>query len=249
MPYHLAAFYQFMGLKSLPSLQAILQDLCLSQHITGSILLAAEGINGTVASLDLSSLQAFVEALKKLLSDWRVAVPASESEHFELKYSQAKSGIIPFKKTKILLKKEIVALGLPEIDPVHCSGQYLSPEEWDVLLQDPDALIIDARNEYEIQQGTFEKALNPKTRSFKEFPEFVQRQLDPKKNQKIGLFCTGGIRCEKAAAYMKSVGFESVYQLQGGILRYLAETPENHPHWSGDCFIFDDRGTVDRCVL
>ncbi|MFM8453746.1 MAG: rhodanese-related sulfurtransferase [Gammaproteobacteria bacterium] len=247
MQYTLAAFYKFseqsLSSERLLALRLEIQKVCADQAILGTVLLAPEGINGTVACLDsgaLSCFTAFVAEIPELLG-------------LEFKYSKAETGIQPFVKAKVLIKKEIVALGIPGLNPAKETGHFLDAKAWDLLLEDPEVLCIDTRNAYEIEYGSFKNAINPKTRSFKQFPAFIKAHFDPEKHKKIAMFCTGGIRCEKASAYMLSLGFENLYQLKGGILKYLEETPNNsslnNDHdgpWQGDCFIFDQRWSVNR---
>ncbi|KZX83117.1 hypothetical protein A3717_34925, partial [Alcanivorax sp. HI0013] len=152
----------------------------------------------------------------------------------------------PFLRTKVKLKKEIVTMGVEGIDPNRTVGTYLSPQEWNAVISDPETLLIDTRNDYEVEVGTFKGAINPETRTFREFPEYVKETLDPARHKKVAMFCTGGIRCEKSTAYLKEQGFEEVYHLKGGILKYLEEMPKEESLWEGECFVFDERVTVDH---
>jgi UPF0176 protein len=152
----------------------------------------------------------------------------------------------PFLRTKVKLKKEIVTMGVEDIDPNYIVGTYVDANDWNELIGDPDVLLLDTRNKYEVEIGTFENAVNPETDSFREFPEFVNNNLDPAKNKKVAMFCTGGIRCEKSTAYLKQQGFDEVYHLKGGILKYLEEVPEAQTRWRGECFVFDNRVTVNH---
>jgi UPF0176 protein len=204
---------------------------CEAQGIRGTILLAAEGINGTIAG----SREAIDSVLTFLRSDPRLV-------DLEQKESYADSA--PFDRMKVRLKKEIVTLGLPEIDPSDRVGTYVSPQEWNELISDPEVTIIDTRNEYEVSIGTFRGAKNPKTASFRQFPDYVRNHLDPNKQRKVALFCTGGIRCEKATSFMIAQGFQEVYHLKGGILKYLEEVPAEESLWQGECFVFDQRVAV-----
>ena len=174
--------------------------------------------------------------LSRLRSDPRL----QNLEHKE-SYCQG----IPFQRMKVRLKKEIVTLGVPDIDPRHRVGKYVAPHDWNALIADPDVILIDTRNNYEVEFGTFQGAINPHIETFGEFPLYVQEQLNPEKHQKIAMFCTGGIRCEKASAYMLSQGFAEVYHLKGGILKYLEEVPPEESNWEGGCFVFDDRVSVN----
>lgn len=227
------ALYKFVDLPDFREIQPRLLQVCQENQIKGSILLAEEGINGTIAG-DLAGIQ---NVQKYLAEDARFS-------GIEYKYSEA--DFIPFRRTKVRLKKEIVTMGIPGTDPRTQSGRYATPEEWNQLLQDPEVVVIDTRNQYETDVGTFKAATVPKTMNFREFPEFVQQELDPKRHKKVAMFCTGGIRCEKASSYMLNHGFEEVYQLKGGILKYLEAVPESESLWQGECFVFDDRVTVDH---
>lgn len=233
MSYTVAALYKFITLDDYVDVQPKLLDVCLKNHVKGTLLLAKEGINGTIAGPD-QGIHAVLDYLK---SDQRLA-------NLDYKLSYADS--MPFFRMKVRLKKEIVTIGLPEVDPNDAVGQYVSPEEWNKLIQDPDVVLLDTRNDYEVDIGTFEGAVNPNTKTFREFPEYVENNLDPKKHKKVAMFCTGGIRCEKASSYMKKQGFEEVYHLKGGILKYLENIPEEKSLWNGDCFVFDQRIAVSH---
>lgn len=226
-----AALYKFVSLPDFAEKQAPLLSYCLEQNIKGTILLASEGINGTIAGLR----QNIDAVLAYLRSDPRLA----DLEHKE-SYAQNP----PFERMKVRLKKEIVTLGLPEIDPNQQVGTYVTPQEWNALISDPEVTVIDTRNDYEVKIGSFQRAKNPQTESFREFPEYIQQNLDPDKHKKVALFCTGGIRCEKATSFMLAQGFAEVYHLQGGILKYLEEIPAEESLWEGECFVFDERITV-----
>jgi len=228
-----AAFYKFVDLTDLSALQHILKQFCKDQDILGTLLLATEGINGTVAgpAKGIKALIAFLRA------DTRFA-------ELECKYSYSEQ--MPFQKMKVLIKNEIVHLGVPSIRPHQATGISVAPEQWDRLISDPEVCLIDTRNHYETEQGTFKGASDPKTKTFREFPNYVARTLDPTQHKKIALFCTGGIRCEKASAYLLQQGFENVYQLQGGILKYLEKISPDNSTWQGKCFIFDDRLVLDK---
>lgn len=224
-------FYKFVRLPDFAEQREPLLSYCLAQGIRGTILLAAEGINGTIAG----SGEAIDSVLGFLRSDPRLA-------NLEPKVSYADS--LPFERMKVKLKKEIVTLGLPEIDPSDRVGSYVSPKEWNGLISDPEVTIIDTRNDYEVSIGTFKGAQNPQTACFRQFPDYVRHHLDPSKHKKVALFCTGGIRCEKATSFMLSQGFSEVYHLQGGILKYLEEVPAEESLWQGECFVFDQRVAV-----
>jgi UPF0176 protein len=221
-------FYKFVRLPDFAEKRGSLLSYCQAQSIRGTILLAAEGINGTIAG----SRQAIDSVLSFLRSDPRLA---------DLEHKESYADSPPFERMKVRLKKEIVTLGLPEIDPNERVGTYVSPKEWNALISDPDVTIIDTRNDYEVSIGTFKGAQNPKTASFGQFPDYVRNHLDPTKHRKVALFCTGGIRCEKASSFMMAQGFKEVYHLKGGILKYLEEVPTEESLWQGECFVFDQR--------
>jgi UPF0176 protein len=227
-----ATFYKFVRLPDFAELRSPLHALCEALAIRGTILLAEEGINGTMAGTPA--------AIAQLLHHLRLDSRLADLEHKE---STAESQ--PFDRLKIKLKKEIVTLGLP-VDPNQQVGTYVRPQDWNALIADPDVRVIDTRNDYEVGIGTFERAENPETRSFRQFPEYVQNHLDPTQHPKVALFCTGGIRCEKASSFMLSQGFREVYHLQGGILKYLEEVPEAESLWRGECFVFDQRVAVQQ---
>lgn len=228
-----AAMYRFVRLDDFEALRAPLHRVLLDNQVKGTLLLAREGINGTVAGS-----RAGVDAVMTWLrADPRLAP-------IEIKESVTDEN--PFYRTKVKLKNEIVTMGVEDIDPNHIVGTYVAPQDWNALISDPDVLVIDTRNDYEYQIGSFDGAVNPQTRSFREFPEFVQEQLDPTRHRKVAMFCTGGIRCEKSTAFLKQQGFDEVYHLQGGILKYLEEVPEEKSLWRGECFVFDNRVTVNH---
>ena len=228
------ALYQFKSFLAFEGAQASMLDFCKRNGIKGTLLIAAEGINGTVAGS-----RSAIDALKERLVSgyWGVSFDA-----MSLKESYSEK--TPFLRMKVKLKKEIVTLGQPEADPSAQVGVYVSGRDWNALISDPATLVIDTRNDYEYQVGTFKGAINPNTQSFRDFPEFVEKHLNPKMHQRLAMFCTGGIRCEKGTAYMLAKGFSEVYHLDGGILRYLEEVPESESLWQGECFVFDDRVTV-----
>jgi UPF0176 protein len=223
-----AALYQFTPLPDFEELQPQLKAFCREGGIKGILLLAPEGINGTVAG----SREA-IDKLRRFL----------EARFHALEYKESWAEKMPFHRIKVRLKKEIVTLGVPGVDPSKAVGTYVAPEEWNTLIADPDVLVLDTRNSYEIEIGTFQGALNPQTLSFSEFPDFV-KTLDKTKHRKIAMCCTGGIRCEKASSYMLSQGFEEVYHLKGGILKYLETVPPEQSLWEGECFVFDGRVAV-----
>lgn len=228
-----AALYRFASLPDFESLREPLHNVMLESAVRGTLLLAAEGINGTIAGPrnGVDSVLAWLDSDERLKG-----IKAKESTVAEN----------PFYRTKVKLKKEIVTMGVEGIDPQHIVGTYVEPANWNELLDDPDVVLVDTRNQYEVEIGTFENALNPSTTSFREFPDYVRKNLDPKKNKKVAMFCTGGIRCEKSTAYLKQQGFEEVYHLKGGILKYLEEVPIEKTKWKGECFVFDNRVTVDH---
>ena len=227
------ALYHFVALDNPERLRQPLLDLMGEHGIKGTLLLAKEGINGTFAGT-----RAAVDALLAWLK---------EDPRFEkLAHKESTTDEMPFYRGKVKLKKEIVTMGQGDLDPGQNSGTYVEPQDWNTLIEDPDVTVIDTRNAYEVRIGTFDNAINPRTDSFREFPAFVKSNLDPKKHKKIAMYCTGGIRCEKSTAYLKQQGFDQVYQLHGGILKYLEEVPKDKSHWRGECFVFDERVTVDH---
>jgi len=232
MTYKVAALYRFVALPDFRELRAPLQAICDRLALKGTFLLASEGINGTVAGAP-HAIDALVAELKEGMAfGGRLA-------GLDVKYSTARQ--MPFRKMKVRLKKEIVTLRQPQADPSARVGTYVEPADWNALLQDGRVVVIDVRNSYEVALGTFNGARDPQTESFNAFPDYVQRELDPTRHRKIALFCTGGIRCEKASAYMLGQGFDEVYHLKGGILNYLETVPEGESLWEGACFVFDER--------
>jgi len=227
------ALYKFVYLDNFQSLQQPLLDTMLKNDVRGTLLLALEGINGTIAG----SQQGIDEVLTWLKSHERLS---------QLDYKVSYDDHQPFYRTKVKLKKEIVTLGVEGIDPTQVVGTYVKPKDWNQLICDPEVTLIDTRNDYEVEIGTFKNAINPNTETFREFPEYVKQNLDPKKHKKVAMFCTGGIRCEKSTAYLKQLGFEQVFHLEGGILKYLEEVPPTNSLWEGDCFVFDNRVTVNH---
>jgi UPF0176 protein len=231
--YVVAALYKFVTLEDYRELREPLLDACLAAGTRGTLLLAREGINGTIAG----DRRAIDEVLDWLRRDPRLA---------DLQHKESLDESTPFLRMKVKLKKEIVTMGVPGIDPNERVGTYVDPADWNALVEDPEVLLLDTRNDYECDIGTFRGALDPRTVNFREFPGFVRAHLDPQKHRKVAMFCTGGIRCEKASAFMLSEGFEAVYHLQGGILKYLEEVPEAESTWEGECFVFDSRVAVDH---
>jgi UPF0176 protein len=232
MPYEVAAFYQFAALPDFRQLLEPLRALCADLGLKGSVLLADEGINGTLAG-SADAIAALVEELRY------GAVFGGRLDNLELKFSAATA--MPFQRLKIRLKKEIVTLGDAAADPTRQVGIYVDPADWNALIAAPDTLVIDTRNAFEVAMGTFAGALDPGIKSFGQFKDFAARHLDPAKHRRVAMFCTGGIRCEKASAYLLARGFPEVYHLRGGILKYLEGVPEAESRWRGECFVFDDR--------
>jgi len=228
-----AALYKFVALPDYKAFSGPLKDRCEALGLKGTLLVAHEGINGTVAG----SREGIDGLLAYLRADQRLA---------DLEHKESPSDEQPFYRMKVKLKKEIVTMGVEDIDPRRSVGTYVAPTDWNRLISDPEVLVIDTRNHYEYAIGSFERALDPQTDSFREFPQYVQDNLDPGQYKKVAMFCTGGIRCEKATAYMKEQGFEEVYHLQGGILKYLEEVPAEQSLWRGECFVFDNRVAVDH---
>lgn len=228
-----AALYRFVRLDNYRDLRQPLLNTMLKNHVRGTLLLAHEGINGTVAG----SQKAIDNLIAWLREDNRL-------QDLDCKFSYDDE--MPFYRSRVKLKKEIVTMGVEDIDPNRVVGTYVKPEDWNALISGPDVLVIDTRNDYETAIGSFEHAVAPNTRSFREFPEFAKNHLDREKQPKVAMFCTGGIRCEKSTAYLKEQGFEEVYHLQGGILKYLEEVPQEESLWRGECFVFDNRVSVNH---
>jgi len=228
-----AALYRFAALPDFENLRSPLHEIMLANNVRGTLLLASEGINGTIAG----SRQGIDAVLNWLRADPRFA-------HLEAKESFVEK--TPFYRTKVKLKKEIVTMGVEGIDPNDIVGTYVEPEHWNALISDPDVLVLDTRNNYEVEIGSFENAVNPNTDSFRELPDYVKQALDPARHKKVAMFCTGGIRCEKSTAFLKQQGFDEVYHLKGGILGYLEAIPESESKWRGECFVFDNRVTVNH---
>lgn len=230
-----AAMYHFAPIEQhqLSSYQQSLLELFKRLEIKGTLLLAQEGINGTVAS-NASAIEALIVHIRQ----W------SGFASLQVKYSY--HDVNPFYRAKVKLKKEIVTMGKQRIDVPKYTAKHVNADAWDQLLADPECLVIDTRNDYEVEIGTFDNAINPNTETFRQFPEYIEQHLDKNKQTKIAMFCTGGIRCEKASAYMQAQGYENVYQLQGGILQYLEDKQGQDSAWQGDCFVFDNRVAVDK---
>ncbi|MGR5231437.1 oxygen-dependent tRNA uridine(34) hydroxylase TrhO [Vibrio rotiferianus] len=231
--YVVCALYKFVELENYQELREPLLALMNTHGVHGTLLLASEGINGTVAATR--------EGIEALLT-WLNAEPRLT----DIVYKESYSDTQPFNRTKVKLKKEIVTLGVEGIDPRHVVGTYVKPQDWNDLIADPEVFVVDTRNDYEIEIGTFKHAVNPNTDTFREFPNYVKQNMDPEKHKKVAMFCTGGIRCEKSTAYMKEQGFDEVYHLEGGILKYLEEVSEEESLWEGDCYVFDGRVAVNH---
>lgn len=231
--YTIAALYHFTPLGDLAKLQENLKSVCQSLDIKGTLLLAHEGINGTVAGTD--------DGIRKLLFTLS-ARPEFEGLDWKISYSDTP----PFSRMKVRLKKEIVAMGQPNVDPLNRVGRYVDPEDWNALIRSEDVVIIDTRNDYELAIGTFEGAVNPETSSFREFPDWWEKNKDRFANQRVAMFCTGGIRCEKSTSFLVEQGIDEVYHLKGGILKYLEDIPEDESTWTGACFVFDGRVSVEH---
>ncbi|HET8710714.1 MAG TPA: rhodanese-related sulfurtransferase [Spongiibacteraceae bacterium] len=234
MPVVVAALYKFVARENYRELREPILQCCLDAGIKGSLLLAREGINGTIAG----SREGIDTVLKYLKSDPRLT---------DLAHKESFDAAQPFLRMKVKLKKEIVTMGVETVDPTCVVGTYVEPRDWNALISDPEVLVIDTRNDYEVEIGTFENALNPNLKTFREFPDYTE-QFDPSKHKKVAMFCTGGIRCEKASAFMLQAGFAEVYHLKGGILKYLEDVPEQESLWRGECFVFDNRVAVDHSL-
>ena len=226
-----AALYRFVRLDQAELLRDPLIQQMRRHDVRGTLLLAPEGINGTIAG-PRSGIDAVLGYLKQ---DPRLAA---------LSHKESTCDHPPFRRTKVRMKREIVTMGVEDIDPEHAAGTYVKPADWNALIQDPDVTVIDTRNDYEVELGSFQGAIDPRTTSFRQFPDYARAHLDPKTHRKVAMFCTGGIRCEKATAYLKHIGFEEVYHLQGGVLKYLEEVPAEQSTWRGECFVFDERVSV-----
>ena len=230
--YQVAAFYQFAALPDFRALREPLRALCAARDLKGSVLLAPEGINGTLAGSEVG-IADLVDALQ------RGNLFGGRLDHLDVKYSPADA--IPFRRLKVRLKKEIVTLGDASVDPTQRVGTYVDAADWNDLIADPATLVLDTRNAFEVAMGTFEGAVDPGLKSFGEFKTFTAQKLDPSRHRRIAMFCTGGIRCEKASAFLLAHGFAEVYHLKGGILKYLEGVPETESRWRGECFVFDER--------
>ena len=229
--YTVAALYHFTKLADHKALQAPLQAVCDQHGVKGSLLLAYEGINGTIAGTR-QGIDAVLKAIRALPG-------CAACEHKESFATQ-----MPFLRMKVKLKKEIVTLGQPSVDPTAHVGHYVKPADWNDLIAQDDVVLIDTRNDYEVEIGTFKGAIDPETKSFGEFPEWWEKNKDRFHNKRVAMFCTGGIRCEKSTNYLLGEGVEDVYHLKGGILQYLEDMPQENSTWDGECFVFDSRVSV-----
>lgn len=230
------AFYKFVNLPNFKELRPKFLDFCKAKEIKGTILLSEEGINGTISGLH-HNIEAVLQFLK------------THSELNDLNYKTSYNNKHPFFRLKIKLKKEIVTLGIPNINPNKQVGEYVEPQDWNKLISDPEVLTIDTRNKYEVQIGSFKNAINPKTNTFREFPRYFAENFNNiDQNKKIAMYCTGGIRCEKSTAYLLQLGFKHVYHLKGGILNYLEKINNEDSLWQGECFVFDNRIGVDHKI-
>lgn len=239
-PVTVAALYRFAIIADCATLRDALDALCRAQGIKGTLLIAREGINGTIAGS--------AEGIARVVEFIRSQPDCADTD---VKYSTASD--MPFYRMKVRIKREIVTMGEPDIDPRTSVGTYVAPQDWNALISDPDTIVIDTRNDYEVAAGTFERAIDPKTGSFREFPEWFRRErerlLGEGRAPRVAMFCTGGIRCEKSTAFLKAEGVEEVYHLKGGILKYLEEVPEQESLWHGECFVFDERVTVGHGLV
>ena len=231
MSYCVAALYHFTTLRDYTCLRSPLQDMCDLLEVKGTLLLAQEGINGTVAGTDkaVASLLDFLKADPRLV---------------DLDHKESRADDMPFYRMKVRLKKEIVTMGVEGVDPNEIVGTYVDPKDWNDLINDPDVVLIDTRNDYEVEIGTFKGAINPDTETFRQFPQWVDDHKEQLNKPKVAMFCTGGIRCEKASSFMKTKGYDEVFHLKGGILKYLETVPEQESLWDGECFVFDQRVAV-----
>ncbi len=242
MEYKVAALYKFTPVEDIDALRAEIYDFASNKvpSICGTLLIASEGINGTLAAFP-----AEMDIMATYL-DERLHV-MGETKACEFKYSSATKQ--PFNRFKVRKKKELITLRKPEANPNIHVGQYVEPKDWNALINDPEVLLVDTRNDYETKVGIFDGAVDPDTKVFTELPEWIEKHLDPAKHKKVAMYCTGGIRCEKASSYMLAQGFENVYHLKGGILQYLEEIPAESSKWKGDCFVFDQRVSVGHGLV
>ncbi|MDG2021674.1 MAG: rhodanese-related sulfurtransferase [Phycisphaerales bacterium] len=226
-----ATFYRFVTLEDHASLQGPIEACCRVHDIRGIILLAPEGINATISG----TRDGVMAVIDHLQEDPRLA---------DLTWKESEATRQPFRKMRVRLKREIVTMGVEGIDPSHLTGTYVKPEDWNALISDPDVIVIDTRNDYEVEIGSFRNAIDPDIESFGQLPEWLDDRIDPKRQPRVAMFCTGGIRCEKSTALLKQAGVREVYHLEGGILKYLERIPEEESLWTGECFVFDERVSV-----
>ena len=231
--YVIASFYKFVPLHDYENMKVPLLNAMREHALLGTIILAHEGINGSFAG--------HPDDVLFLYEYFRI-----DPRFADLSFTERYDDLMPFDKAKVKFRKEIVTLGVAEIDPLKCTGTRVSPTEWNALIADPAVLVIDTRNDYEVELGTFKRAISPNTENFRDFPDYVKANLLDKKDKKIAMFCTGGIRCEKSTSYLKHLGFEDVYQLDGGILNYLESVPSEESLWEGSCFVFDERIAIEQ---
>ena len=229
------ALYHFVNLNDCQQLQVKILHHCVSNNIQGTILLAHEGINGTI------------EGSRKAIDSF-LAMLYRDPRFNNLEYKESHATNQSFCRMRVRLKKEIVTIGLPEVNPNKIVGKYIDPKDWNQLINDRDVLVLDTRNNYEIEIGTFKNAVNPNITKFRQFPEYIKKNVNQIKNRKIAIFCTGGIRCEKASSYMLDIGFKEVSHLKGGILKYIEEIPKKTSMWHGECFVFDNRVAIDHTL-
>ncbi len=231
--YTIANFYKFVELNNYEIIRETLLAAMKENHILGTILLAFEGVNGGFAGTpeDMQNMYAYIR---------------SDSRFSDINFKENFDDFMPFEKAKVKLRREIVTLGVKGLDPTHETGKRVMPSEWNALISDPDVVVVDTRNNYEYELGSFKNAINPNTENFRDFPRYVEQSLLDKKDKKIAMFCTGGIRCEKSTSYLLNLGFKDVYQLEGGILSYFKEVPQDESMWEGGCFVFDERITIDN---
>lgn len=232
----IAALYKFCAFPDFENYRQVILDTLIQNNVKGTLLIAHEGINGTIAG-PREGIDAVLAMLK--------TIPAIGGE---IKHKESYADENPFYRSRVKLKKEIVTMGVTDIDPRKDVGTYVKPKDWNALISDPEVLLIDTRNEYEVQIGTFKNAINPHTDTFREFPEYVQKHLDKNIHKKVAMFCTGGIRCEKSTAYLKQQGFDEVYHLEGGVLQYFEDVAPEDSMWDGECFVFDNRVSVTKTL-
>jgi UPF0176 protein len=230
-PIRVAALYKFARFPDPAALRAPLLAICTAQGVKGTLLLAREGINGTIAGAP-TAIDAVLEHIRTL--------PGCA----DIEVKDSRAGTMPFHRMKVRLKREIVTMGQPDIDPLTGTGQYVQPADWNALIAQPDTVVIDTRNDYEVKVGTFTGAIDPATKSFSDFPAWFRAHRDELEGKRIAMFCTGGIRCEKSTAFLKAEGVDEVYHLEGGILKYLEDVPAGESLWHGECFVFDQRVAV-----